>query len=137
MWGLKQLNNLWRINRDLGMIIKKNGYRRRGAIFRIYAEESNQGCHWPAVLSHKLWNKKLLKFLRHVHITIVITDYKRKQIVDTHVCQHLLIISAMAGSISSGMSRRRCWNPTAPTTCIGFIPPHGCCNVESSHKITP
>lgn len=58
-------------------------------------------------------------------------------IMKTHICQHFFIIPAMTGSMSSGISRRRSWNPTAPTTCIGFIPSQGCCKVQSSHIMTP
>lgn len=73
-----------------------------------------------------------------INILTNILEWKNKIMKKyTYVCQHFLIISAIAGSISSGMSRRRCWKPTAPTTCIGFIPPHGCCIVESSHNMTP
>lgn len=55
----------------------------------------------------------------------------------TYVCQHSQIILATKGSSSLGISRRRFWNPTAPTTCIGFIPIQGNFRVASSHKMTP
>lgn len=55
----------------------------------------------------------------------------------THLCQQSRIIWATTGSVSSGISRRRFWNPTAPTTCIGFNPFHGIRQVVNSHNITP
>lgn len=56
---------------------------------------------------------------------------------NTHVCQHSQMILATKGSTSFGMSRRRSWKPTAPTTCIGFMPCQGILRVASSHKMTP
>ena len=53
------------------------------------------------------------------------------------VCQHSQIILATRGSSSLGISRRRFWKPTAPTTCIGFMPLQGNFRVASSHKMTP
>lgn len=53
------------------------------------------------------------------------------------VCQHSIIILSTMGSTSLGMSRRRFWKPTAPTTCIGFIPLQGNLIVASSHRMTP
>ncbi|CAN6895169.1 unnamed protein product [Brassica oleracea] len=38
---------------------------------------------------------------------------------------------------SFGISSLRFWKPTAPTTCIGFIPRQGNLNVASSNRITP
>ena len=55
----------------------------------------------------------------------------------TYVCQHSQIILATAGSTSLGISSRRFWKPTAPTTCIGFIPLQGSLNVASSHRMIP
>jgi hypothetical protein len=55
----------------------------------------------------------------------------------THFCQQSRMIFATKGSTSFGISSRRSWKPTAPTTCIGFIPCHGFLNVASSHKMTP
>jgi len=55
----------------------------------------------------------------------------------THNCQQSRIIWAMAGSMSSVISRCRFWNPTAPTTCIGFKPFQGIWHVANSHSITP
>ena len=47
-------------------------------------------------------------------------------------------ISALAlGSMPSGSSSRRSWKPTAPTTCMAFMPSHGSCKVSSSWRITP
>jgi len=69
--------------------------------------------------------------------------YRRKeekiklQVEQTYCCQHSQIILATKGSSSLGISRRRFWKPTAPTTCIGFIPLHGNLRVASSHRITP
>jgi hypothetical protein len=57
--------------------------------------------------------------------------------LSTYVCQHSQIILATKGSTSLGISRRRFWKPTAPTTCIGFIPLHGDFSVASSQRITP
>jgi hypothetical protein len=51
--------------------------------------------------------------------------------------QHEDIMLATCGSTSLGMSSRLFWNPTAPTTCIGFNPLHGTRMVASSHRITP
>lgn len=55
----------------------------------------------------------------------------------TYTSQQSFIICATIGSTSSGISRRLSWNPTAPTTCIGFIPLHGMRKVANSHSITP
>jgi len=51
--------------------------------------------------------------------------------------QHEDIMLATWGSTSLGMSSRLFWNPTAPTTCMGFNPLHGTRMVASSHRITP
>ena len=57
--------------------------------------------------------------------------------IETYLCQHSQIIVATKGSTSFGMSRRRFWKPTAPTTCIGFIPLQGNLKVASSQRIMP
>lgn len=62
---------------------------------------------------------------------------KRKWRTRTYVCQQSHIICATPGSTSSGISSRLFWNPTAPTTCIGFKPFHGILLVVNSHRITP
>lgn len=60
-----------------------------------------------------------------------------KFIFITYVCQHSKMILPTTGSSSFGISSRRFWKPTAPTTCIGFIPRQGNLNVASSQRITP
>ena len=43
----------------------------------------------------------------------------------------------MTWSMSSGISSCFPAKPTAPTTCMGFIPDHGSFMVASSHNMTP
>jgi hypothetical protein len=45
--------------------------------------------------------------------------------------------AASSGTVSCGIGSLLFWNATAPTTCAGLRPFHGCCIVMSSHKITP
>lgn len=89
----------------------------------------------------KRWNM-VTKHISYLHLTFRVLDIKitirnPKQRNRTYVCQQSRIICATTGLTSSGISSRLFWNPTAPTTCIGFKPCQGILVVVNSHKITP
>lgn len=130
------------------MISAKLGLNLESLIIRtgqLRKPHCRQGCY--RTISHKrfktvlIWGMPLVKMMwfKHYYFTYCWNSVQESIYIYkyAYVCQHLLMISAIAGSTKSGMSRRRCWNPTAPTTCIAFIFPHGCCSVKSSHRITP
>lgn len=101
--------------------------RKRGAHLGISAEKKG--------ISH-LKEEKIHSF-GHEHTENHLHMKLYQSSIDTYWFQHSLIISATMGSTLGGISRRLPWKPTAPTTCIEFIPVHGTWRVVNSQSITP
>lgn len=94
--------------------------------------DSNVIKRWNMVTAHISYLHLIFRVLE-TKVTIRNRKYRNR----TYVCQQSRIICATTGLTSSGISSRLFWNPTAPTTCIGFKPCQGILVVVNSHKITP